>query len=136
MWERREIENYLCYPETLEAYARATSQQATVGPLFSSAESQKRLKAMQDSIDEISEALKTLGKGSPWDPDMKVSDDFLTRLFEAYFEKLDLPNIMRKTNFHELAGYVPTEKLDPEIKEKLDAIVEVAQSANPAEETS
>jgi hypothetical protein len=69
----------------------------------------------------------------PWDDNTKVSDDFLTPLFENYYKKLSLPNIMAKKNFHELARFVPKEKIDPEVREKLDAIVHVAKSAKPAE---
>jgi hypothetical protein len=32
---------------------------------------------MEASIDEVEKAMATLGKGSPWSPDTKVSDDFL-----------------------------------------------------------
>lgn len=131
MWERREIENYLCYPETLEAYARAYADFESVGPIFSQAETEHRLKAMQESIGEIESALQTLQQASPWGENTKVSDDFLVPLFRSYFEKLHLPNVMAKKNFHELARLVPLDKLDPEITEKLDAIVHVAKSAIP-----
>ncbi len=128
-WKRREIENYLCSPQTLEAFAAESGADASVGPLFSQAEAEKRVAAMGDSIAELESALKTLGKGSPWDPDTKVSDDFLIPLFENYFKKLGLPNVMAKKNFYELAYSVPLEILDPEIREKLEAIVAVAKSA-------
>ncbi len=131
VWKRREIENYLCYPETLEAYARAIVDEELPGPLFAFPESERRVKAMQASISEVRQALETLGKGSPWDPDTKVSDDFLVPLFDKYFKKLGLLNVMAKKNFHELARFVPKDKIDPELKEKLDAIVEVAHSACP-----
>jgi len=131
VWQRREIENYLCYPETLEAYASVRAHQEFPGPLFASAESERRVKAMQASIREVQQALEILGKGSPWDHNTKVSDDFLAPLFEKYFEKLGLPNVMAKKNFHELARFVPKDRMDPEIKEKLDAIVAVANSARP-----
>ena len=130
-WERREIENYLCYPESLEAYAAATAQQKTVGPLFNSAEADRRITAMKESIHEVGQAMETLGKGSPWGPTTKVSDDFLTPLFEKYFKKLGLPNVMAKKNFHELARLVPIAKIDTEVKDKLDAIVEAKRNANP-----
>ncbi len=130
-WNRREIENYLCYEDVLMAYAEATAQQETAGPLFKSSESNQRLKAMRESILEVTQALETLGKGSPWDPNTKVSDDFLTPLFDKYFKKLGLPNVMAKKNFHELAHLVPKDKLDTEVKEKLDVIVKVAKAAKP-----
>ena len=131
VWKRREIENYLCYPETLQAYARAIVDEDLPGPLFAFPESERRVKAMRASIREIREALETLGKGSPWDHNTKVSDDFLAPLFEKYFKKLGLPNVMAKKNFHELARFVPKDKIDPELKEKLDVLVEVAKCARP-----
>jgi ABC-type taurine transport system ATPase subunit len=134
-WRRKEIENYLCYPETLGAYARGAAIREAPGPLFSQAEAARRAQAMQEAVDEVTKALETLGKGSPWDADTKVSEEFLTPVFEKFFKKLELPNVMAKKNFHELAEYVPVEKIDHEVREKLDAIVRVAQTAEPREET-
>jgi hypothetical protein len=131
MWKRREIENYLCHQETLEAYARAVVEEETPGPLFSSSEEEKRVTAMRDAIVEVTQAMETLGKGSPWGPDTKVSDDFLDPLFRAYFKKLGLYNVMAKKNFHELASCVTKDKLDIEVMEKLKAIVQVAKRARP-----
>jgi AAA domain, putative AbiEii toxin, Type IV TA system/AAA ATPase domain len=130
-WRKREIENYFCYPETLEAYAQQGAADAAAGPLFSEAEAQRRLNAMRESMVELEAALKTLGKGSPWDANTKVSDDFLAPLFQNYFKRLGIPNLMAKKNFYELASFVPVEKLDPEIREKLDAVAEVARLAKP-----
>ena len=38
---------------------------------------------------------------------------------------------MRKTDYHELARFVTAREIDPEIVEKLDAIVSVANQAKP-----
>ena len=130
-WKRKEIENYFCYPETLEAYAKGAAEEESAGPLFALSEANRRVQLIQESIREVSQALETLGKGSPWDINTKVSDDFLAPLFESYFKKLGLPNVMAKKNFHELARLVPKEKLDTEIKGKLDAIVETMRNATP-----
>jgi hypothetical protein len=131
-WQKREIENYFCYPETLEAYARQSAKASAAGPLFSEAEAERRVAAMRESIAELETALKTLGKGSPWHADTKVSDDFLVPLFQNYFKRLQIPNLMAKRNFYELAFFVPREKIDREIGEKLDAIVKVAATAEAA----
>ncbi len=131
MWQRREIENYLCEKETLEAYAQQTGEESVAGPLFSGAESVRRVQAMRDSIGEMESALRTLGKGSPWDPALKASDDFLTPLFQNYFRKLGIPNLMAKKDFYELASFVPQNSIDPEICEKLASIVAVAKAAIP-----
>jgi energy-coupling factor transporter ATP-binding protein EcfA2 len=131
MWTRREIESYLCSKETLIGYAEASAEPSELGPLFTSAERENRRKAMEEAIHEVEQALETLGKGSPWDTGFKVSDDFLTPIFEKYFKKLRLTNLMKKKNFYELVNFVPRDQIDAEIKEKLDAIVGVAMKARP-----
>ena len=84
---------------------------------------------MREAISEICEAMGRLGRGSPWDEDIKVSDDFLTPLFGTYFRKLGLPNLMQEKRFYELVDYVPVDEISPEVGEKLDAITVVAESA-------
>jgi hypothetical protein len=133
MWKKREIENYICHPEVLEAYAVSSEEDRHPGPLFAAAAANTRKAAMQEAIREVSGAMETLGKGAPWDEDTKVSEDFLIPVFKSFFKKLKLYNVMDKKNFHELARFVPREKLDREISEKLDAIVMVAKSAKPRE---
>ncbi|MBN1103929.1 MAG: AAA family ATPase [Deltaproteobacteria bacterium] len=131
MWRKREIENYLCQIEVLENYAVASGRETLPGPLFEAAHAEKRRTAMGEAIEEISKAMETLGKGSPWSADTRVSEDFLIPLFRAFFNKLRLYNVMDKKNFHELAHFVTRDNLDPEVVEKLDAIVAVAASAKP-----
>ena len=41
-------------------------------------------------------AMITLDSGPPWDDEVKVSDDFLTPLFKINFQKINLPNLMKK----------------------------------------
>jgi hypothetical protein len=127
MWKRREIENYLCREEILLAYPHADQPD----DLFGLAERPRREQAMREAIAEVSTALKTLGRPDPWSPDIKASDDFLDPLFKKYFEKLGLPNLLRKTDYHILARLVPKANIDPEIVEKLDTIVSVAKKAKP-----
>lgn len=130
MWRRREIENYFCTEDVLLAYARHDQ----ADDLFGSAEASRREQVMREAIAEISSALRTLGKGDPWSADIKASDEFLDPLFKKFFEKLALPLRLRKSEYHVLAGLVPREKLDDEITEKLDAIVNVAKRAKPRTE--
>ncbi len=133
-WHRREIENYVCSRSTLESYAVGSARDEMPGLLFTVSEEDRRLHLMRLAIDEIQSAMTKLGKGSPWDGDVKASDDFLDPLFAEYFRKLDLPNLMAKKNYHQLVQYVPDDEIDPEITEKLDAIAAVAEAANPAAE--
>lgn len=130
MWERREIKNYLCQRATLQAYAVASASASAVKddlvPLSVGNEVDRRARAMNEAIEETKTALERLGKGSPWEPGLKVSDDFLTPVFRAYFRKLDLPNLVAKTNFHVLGEHVPEPEIAPEVGQKLDTIARVA----------
>ena len=98
-WRRREIENYLCSEATLMAYA------AAIGTWSRPLDVLDRQEKMREAIEQVCSAMETLGRGSPWSPDAKVSDDFLTPLFRDFFERLRLPNMMNKKNFHELTHH-------------------------------
>jgi hypothetical protein len=128
MWAQREIENYFCRKSVLLAFARRD----VPDDLFGLSERDKRQQAMRDAVREVTEALKTLGKPAPWSAEIKATDDFLDPLFKAFFSKLDLPLTFRKADYHVLASLLPREKIDPEVAEKLDAIVAVASRANPS----
>jgi predicted ATPase len=125
MWRRREIECYLCTRDVLLRWARGQAMNQ-LGPLFSSnAEA-----AMREAIESVSSALRMLGKPDPFGPDCKVSDEFLDPVFRKFFALLGLPEAtMRKTDYHTLAPHIEGSEIDPEVKEKLDAIVEVAGRA-------
>ena len=120
----------LCQPETLLAFAEAQGR-AQHGDLFAAA----WRRATEKAIEEISEALRRLKKYGPWTPDVKASDDFLDPLFADFYERLSLPNLMRKTDCHTLAPFVPKVAVDPEIASVLDAVLETARRARPHEPT-
>ena len=136
LWRRREAENYLCTRATLESYASHLAREVVLGPLFETAEVGRRVDLMRRMIAEVEKALSRLGRPSPWSSECKVSDDFLTPLFEGYFRELGEPNPMAKANFHRLAEFVPQDEIDPEVVEKLDAIARIAATAQAALEES
>ena len=123
-WKRREIENYIvCEKEVLINWAQAEAEHRQ--------EDLQLVFTMEEAIDEIEKARATLGESSPWSPGTKVSDDFLDRLFNNFFKKLELENLMRKTNYHTLVQYVSADQIDPEVSEVLDGILEIAEQAKP-----
>lgn len=81
MWERREIENYLMFPEVLEAWAAAAT--ARNGPLFDAAEREKRVQSMREAIAELVIPLALTDRNDSWWKETKATDEFLDRLFEA-----------------------------------------------------
>lgn len=127
IWRRKELENYLCMEEVLLAYARGDPSD----DFFGTFEADRRKETMRELIEEISNALVALDKPGPWSADIKATDDFLDPLFKKFFKKLELPNLLSKTHYHRLAGFVPRDKIDSEIVEALDKIVAVEKKAKP-----
>ena len=130
-WRRRELENYLCRRDVLLDFAEEEGRRLAgielAGP--------RGRKAMRKSIEEVEQALETLGEPSPWGPDIKASDAFLDRVFKRFYEKLHgkpgSPDLMRKTDYHRLTKFVKAGDIDAEVAEKLDAIVDAADRARP-----
>jgi hypothetical protein len=127
MWSRREIENYFCSEEVLMAFA--TGRQPD--DLFAHAEQDRRRQAMHQSIQEVSKALKTLGRPDPWSADIKATDEFLDPLFADFSKRLGLPLALRKSEYCDLVKLLPKAKVDAEVGKMLDAVVAVATKAKP-----
>lgn len=127
-WQKREIENYIISSkQVLIDWLHTKAEERTKDPLFLL----NWVSTIEKKIEEIEKARETLGQESPWSPDIKVTDDFLDRLFETVFDELGIPNLMQKTNYHVLVQYVPVDQIDPEVTEVLDSILEVANKAVP-----
>ena len=127
VWKRCEIENYIINSKhVLIDWVRAHATKE-VGELFIT----DWVSKMEDAIEEIENALITLGKGAPWSPDIKVSTDFLEPLFKSFYSRLNIPNLMQKTNYHSLVKFVSADQIDPEITDVLDGLLEVAKKAVP-----
>jgi len=127
MWKRREIENYLCSPDVLTAYARYDLED----DLFGHAEAGKRVQVMEDLIRDHVPPVAFRNPRHAWWWNTKATDEFLDPLFQSYFKKLDLPLTLRKSGYHVLAGLVPKVQIDSEVAEKLDAILSVTEDATP-----
>jgi len=123
-WRKRELENYLCTRDVLIRWSEETSHEQ-FGPIFV----EGSVRAMEKSITEIEDAMRTLNQPSPWSDDAKVSDDFLGPLFDAFFSEVGLSNLMRKSDYHQLARYLKPDEIDAEVTTVLDEIVEVAKQA-------
>ena len=119
-WERREIENYI-----------VSNKQVLID--WGNAEMALFSRSLEEQITKFESALATLtlGKESPWSANIKVTDDFLDPLFATFFQEVELPNLMEKTNYHTLVRYLPADQIDSEVIEVLDSILEVANKAVP-----
>jgi hypothetical protein len=131
-WNKREIENYLCFPSVLEEYAARLAAERSIGPLFESVEATRFREVMRRCVEERVPPVALRNPADRWWQTVKASDDFLDPVFESFFAALELPNLMRKSDYHRLADLVPKQLIDPEVSLVLDQVVAVASSARPA----
>ena len=132
-WQRREVENYLPIPAVLERYAQSSVDEDELGgdTLFPAAEKDKCLEIMNKVVKDLLPPIALRNPDDSFWHDVKASE-LLDRVFEEFFQQLELPNVMRKTAYHRLAALAKPEELDQEVTDVLDRIVEVAQQAKPA----
>lgn len=134
-WRRREIENYLCGTAVLRRFAAMGASERAAGPLFEQTEVERSRRVMEECIEDLVPRVALRDPDDAWWHDVEATDEFLDRLFARYFEALDLPNLMRKSDDHRLAACVTPEEIDPEVGELLDLLVEVASRARPVGES-
>ncbi|MFI4917552.1 MAG: AAA family ATPase [Phycisphaerales bacterium JB060] len=127
-WERREIENYVCQPETLIRYAHGDDEEGLFGTLMRD----RRVTLMQRLLDDRIPPIAMRDREDEWWHRMKATDELLDPLFDQYFKELKMPHMMRKSGYYQLAHLVQDDHLaSEEIAKKLDAIVQTANKANP-----
>jgi energy-coupling factor transporter ATP-binding protein EcfA2 len=126
IWQRREIENYLCSRDVLVRYARGMEPDDLVGRALQD----QRAEAMNLVIDRVEAAIRELGR-DPWSPDEKVSEEFLPTVFKRYFERIGGDNRLNKSDFHVLADFLEPAAVSVEIVSALDMIVEQSKKAKP-----
>ena len=106
-WSRNEVENYLPVPQSLKAYVQSLKM-----PLFE-AEFDRILQDMTPPA-----ALRN-PDDSFWKT-TKLSDDYLTPLFEAYFSKAARPpGTMDKSKYYQLVDFADPVLLPQEVKNLL-----------------
>jgi AAA15 family ATPase/GTPase len=125
-WKRYEIENYFFSPETLKEFAKREqnkrAQNINEAPSLFSGE--LNYSEVMDEIIKNSFAPKDLKdeKSEYWSK-TKASIKIEEILIDFY-QKIGFPKgFSSKNNFHELVDCMPKNKIDPEIKEKLDLIL-------------
>lgn len=124
MWNKRELENYLFKPYVLTRFAQGDDDNYD---LFLAADREKRETAMKDAIDSIVPRIALDNADDEYWADRKASEE-IERIFKIYFQALATPVLFSKNRYHELVDYLEERDIDLEIKAKLDAILEIADS--------
>ncbi len=129
MWEKYEIESYLCNRDAIISYVTDGLDE---GDIFGRTEMEERKKKIKQEIRKLEDAFKTLGKSDPFSGDIKVSDEFLGPLFENFSTSFKKPPLLslQKKDFYKLVEYIPLKEIDAEVGIVLDKIVEISQAKN------
>jgi len=123
MWRKREIENYLTSPQSIRGLLlEGLSEQ----DLLERAEAQNRSSIFEKALNEFLKAFRIMNPSDPWGPDLKVTDEFLDPFMRNFYDNLGTPQRIFKRDYHRLATHVELEKIDTEVTEKLDLLLEVA----------
>ena len=87
---------------------------------------------MEHALRQVEEAFRILDI-DPWSDDVKVSERVIPAVFNNYYRRLGIKNEMSKADFHSLVEYNDLSRIDHEVAEVLDRMLEVIQRAKPAE---
>lgn len=110
-WSRNEIENYLPIPQTLRAFI----QSLNMGPLW-----EARFNELLTG--SIPPNALTDSRNNFW-VNTKISDDFLSPLFEQFFDEMGVPRaLMDKSKFYQLVEFVEPQQLESELTETIEAL--------------
>jgi len=130
-WTKNEIENFLI-PNRKIFFRLVVDELKSEGikesDLFYETEKEKRIKAMVEALEQIENAYRTLGK-NPYDGSLKVSDEFINKVFEMYAKIQGIPPLLRKGRYYKLVQYLEEDEIDKEIIEVLDMIYHISQKA-------
>lgn len=131
MWRRREIENYLCQPATLLAYAESIADEIPNG-LFDQKERDANRQAMKSAITRnvIPAALED--PYHEWWSDAKASDKILDPIFRSYEKTLGFrAGEMNKSKYYQLVDFIPADQIPDEVIQVLDQIRAQSLRAKP-----
>jgi hypothetical protein len=130
-WKRREIENYICQPATLESFAREVGIRSAGGPLLEQASVEQAVNAMRAAIADRAIPAALRDPNDPWWRTMKASDEFLDLVFPDFYRRMGLYMDMRKADYYRLVPHIPDDLIDDEVRTALDHIQRVAADARP-----
>lgn len=123
-WQRREIENYFATPEVLLAFASGPE----VDDLIEASEASLRRQHMQTAIDEVAQALQTLGEDL-WSPERKASEQVLPQVLQRFAGKVADCRRLSKGSYYTLIDFQDAAAVDAEVIAVLDDIASVAHRA-------
>jgi AAA15 family ATPase/GTPase len=120
MWKRREIENYIPLPDAVIRYFESRPRD-----LFSTND----VEIIREIINKETPQAALLDKQHTFWLNSKISEDYLETIFKKYAEKKSAVIPLSKKDYYVLIRFARIDEIDDEVREKLDAIYDVARIA-------
>ena len=132
-WQHREIENYLVPRVSLERFARSVGgRRYAAGSMFAEGEARRWAEAMSLALEDNVPPIALRDEQAPYWSNTKVSDQLLAPVFAGFSERLRVPLVLRKAEYHRLVEFIEPPEFDPEVTDVLDQIAAQHAAANPA----
>ncbi len=113
-WEKRELENYFAFPEVIIAFAKQDGDNNLFEP---------KVSIMEECIREYTLPVAYRDRNHNWWSDSKLSDDYLTPIFESYYKKQNLHVLFPKGRYHELIRFLKPDEINQEIIQMLNNLL-------------
>ncbi len=114
-WKKRELENYFCNNIVLKrwAFSKSNTLETSIN---------NYINIMDKCIQDLTPPIYLNNPNDEWWNNEKPGD-WAETIFREFSLRTHQPIVKRKGNFHELVDFIKLNEIDPEIKEKLDAIL-------------
>lgn len=116
-WNKNEIENYFYNQEVMLLWAKGNID----NNLFGLPEAQLREDAMLKAIDDILPGAAKRDENDDYWFERKASEE-IEKVLKVFYKYMGYPGNSSKAKFVELLDFLPNEKIDPEVIEKLNFI--------------
>ena len=133
-WQHREIENYLVPRASLVRFAQSFGgRRYDADSMFAEGETRRWVEAMSFALEDNVPPIALRDEGAPYWSNTKINDQLLAPVFAGFSERLGLPLVLRKADYHRIVEFIEPEEFDPEVTEVLDQIAAQHAAANPTD---
>jgi len=122
-WMKNEIENYFFSQQIALDWAKGKVSQDLFGP----SEAQKREEAMSKALDDVLPGAARRDANDSYWSEVKASTE-IEKILKAFYKYMEHPGDSSKGKYIDLIDYLPIEKIDNEVSEKLDFVLEHIKS--------
>ena len=118
-WKKNEIENYFFSRQVMLSWAIVIVS----NDLFGTSEANQRKEAMENALDDVLPGVAKRDENDSYWSDVKASIE-IEKILKAFYKYMGYRGNSSKRNYVDLIDYLPMEKIDPEVSEKLYFILE------------